>query len=168
MNDVKVGTFTAVAASNVDVELGFEPSMVTLLNPATADHGSYVLGGAQLETVSDVCASCALDMIDFAGEGPLTDLTGTLACTAGLVAVTGTNTLFTTELVVGESIQIDGNVYKVAAIASATGLTLDHGISATVTAALAKRVEPRGVGFTLIAGAALNDDGETITFVAYR
>jgi len=97
MNDVKVGTFTAVAAENVDVVVGFIPSAVVLLNPTTADHGHYVIGGAQLETVSDVCASCAGDIIAY-----------------------------------GDA---DGDT---------------------------------GNGFTLIAGAALNDDGETITYIAYR
>jgi hypothetical protein len=97
MNDVKVGTFTAVAAENVDVAIGFIPSAVVLLNPATADHGTYVIGGAQLETVSDVCASCAGDMIAY-----------------------------------GDT---DGDLAQ---------------------------------GFTLIAGAALNDDTETITYIAYR
>lgn len=97
MNDVKHGTFTAVAAENVDVEVGFIPSVVVLLNPATADHGTYVLGGAQLETISDVCADCAGDVIPFG--------------------------------------DVDGDSAN---------------------------------GFTLIAGAALNDDTETITWIAYR
>jgi hypothetical protein len=64
MNDVKVGTFTGDGA-NVDVAIGFIPSCVMLVNPTAADSGTYVLGGAQLETVADVAASCAGDVIAY-------------------------------------------------------------------------------------------------------
>jgi len=64
MNDVKVGTFTG-AATEVDVAVGFIPSAVRLINPTAADSGYYVVGGAQLETVADVAASCAGDVIAY-------------------------------------------------------------------------------------------------------
>jgi hypothetical protein len=99
MSDIQVGTFTAVAAENVDVAVGFIPSVVVLLNPATADQGIYVVGGAQLEEVSDVIAAAVDDVIALGTQG------GTPASAQG---------------------------------------------------------------FTLVAGAALNDDTETITYIAMR
>lgn len=50
--------------------------------------------------------------------------TGTVAMTAGDATVTGTGTAFTTELVIGQAIQIFGNDYIVLEIASDTSLTL--------------------------------------------
>lgn len=49
-------------------------------------------------------------------------LTGTVAGTASAYVLTGTSTLFTTELRVGEKITISGYTYTVASIASATSL----------------------------------------------
>ena len=52
-------------------------------------------------------------------------LTGTVAVTAASATVTGTGTVFTTELVVGDSIKIGTEKFTISAIASATTLTLD-------------------------------------------
>ncbi|GAP40069.1 DUF7507 domain-containing protein [Flexilinea flocculi] len=51
-------------------------------------------------------------------------LTGTIAVTQGSDSVTGTGTLFTSELTVGDSISIDNNDYKVASITDDFHLTL--------------------------------------------
>lgn len=51
-------------------------------------------------------------------------LTGIIAVTNASSAITGTGTLFTTELQVGDNIKIAGVDYKVSAITSATSLTL--------------------------------------------
>lgn len=51
--------------------------------------------------------------------------TGTVSITSGSPTVTGTNTVFTSEFIVGDDIKIDGNFYKVLSITSDTVLTLD-------------------------------------------
>jgi hypothetical protein len=59
-------------------------------------------------------------------KGNLTSpLTGTVAVTQNSATVTGTGTAFTTELAVGDSLKIGAEVFTVAAIGSATSLTLD-------------------------------------------
>ena len=54
-----------------------------------------------------------------------TTATGTVSITAGSPTVTGTNTVFTSEFIVGDDIKIDNNFYKVLSITSDTVLTLD-------------------------------------------
>jgi len=51
--------------------------------------------------------------------------TGTVSITSGSPTVTGTNTVFTSEFIVGDDIKIDNNFYKVLSITSDTILTLD-------------------------------------------
>jgi hypothetical protein len=59
------------------------------------------------------------------GDGGPTALTGTLAFTNGSAAVTGTSTLFTTELAVGDYlVGPDGLIYTVSVITNNTSLTL--------------------------------------------
>ena len=54
-----------------------------------------------------------------------TAATGTVSISSGSPTVTGTNTVFTSEFIVGDDIKIDGNFYKVLSITSNTVLTLD-------------------------------------------
>lgn len=51
--------------------------------------------------------------------------TGTVSISAGSPTVTGTNTVFISEFIVGDDIKIDGKFYKVLSITSNTVLTLD-------------------------------------------
>lgn len=53
---------------------------------------------------------------------------GTVTNTAGSTTVTGTNTLFTTYLIVGDLLTIAGQTVRITAIASATSLTVDTAI----------------------------------------
>lgn len=64
-------------------------------------------------------------------------LTGTVAVTAGSIAVTGTSTKFTEELHENEDIIIAGVRYTIARIASDTALSLTTGAAATNAAARA-------------------------------
>jgi len=57
--------------------------------------------------------------------------TGTVAITTGSAAVTGSGTAFATELVEGETVEIDGNLYEVSVITDATHLTLSENASTT-------------------------------------
>jgi hypothetical protein len=52
-------------------------------------------------------------------------LTGTVVATAGSTTVTGTGTLFTTQLNVGDLIRVGGTIQKIVSIASATSLAVD-------------------------------------------
>lgn len=52
-------------------------------------------------------------------------LTGTVSKTAASSTLTGSSTLFTTELAVGDAIKVGNEVFTVSAIASTTSLTLD-------------------------------------------
>ena len=54
-----------------------------------------------------------------------TEATGTVSISAGSPTVTGTNTVFTSEFIVGDDIKIDNLFYKVLSITSNTILTLD-------------------------------------------
>jgi len=54
-----------------------------------------------------------------------TAATGTVSISSGSATVTGTNTVFTSEFIVGDDIKIDNNFYKVLSITSDTVLTLD-------------------------------------------
>lgn len=60
-------------------------------------------------------------------------LTGTAATTAGNATITGTSTLFTTELSLGRFVWIGSNLYKVLTIASATSMTVDPTPTATAS-----------------------------------
>ncbi len=65
-------------------------------------------------------------------------LTGTVSTTTGSTAVTGTGTLFTTDLVVGAAFRVNGQVFTVASIQSNTALTLRANATATNTNAAAQ------------------------------
>lgn len=62
------------------------------------------------------------------------NITGTVSVTASTAAVTGTGTLFTSELEVGDFITIAGETIKISAIASDTALTLASNHSAGASA----------------------------------
>lgn len=74
--------------------------------------------------------------------GPTT-LTGTLGKTATSVTVTGTSTLFTTELAVGDWVVVPGTadeLGRVATIASDTSLTVDVAFVNTATGQTAQKI----------------------------
>ena len=74
------------------------------------------------------------------GDGGPTALTGTVAVTNGSPTVTGTGTLFTTELVVNDFIFLaagDGLLYRVQSIANDTSLTLASNYGGTTGSGLA-------------------------------
>jgi hypothetical protein len=166
MNDIKVGTFNAAAVA-VNVPCGFVPEFVQIIDRATPSVSMGVPGGAVGVNIAAAAAAEAAALTVFEGEGTMFSLTGTLAATVDLAAVVGTSTLFTTELEVGEHIQIGGNVYEVIVITDATHLTLGKGILATVTADAYQRLEGRGAGFTVPAAYTANTTG-ICDFIATR
>ncbi len=72
-------------------------------------------------------------------DASYTDLTGTVATTIGDATVTGTLTVFTTELTVSDLVKIDGNVYQVVTITSDTALELDEVAKSTVSGVTASK-----------------------------
>ena len=67
------------------------------------------------------------------GNKDTKSVTGTLDFTSGSTAVTGTSTLFTTQLAPGQRIVAAGGQYQIASIESATALTLTENATATST-----------------------------------
>lgn len=72
---------------------------------------------------------------------PLTALSGTVAFTAGTTTLVGSGSLFTTELAVGDFVQIGTGLGEVVAIASDTELTLDVSAVQTQTGITIRRFE---------------------------
>ncbi len=92
----------------------------------TSSTGNWTLSGSDIYYaagkvgVGVIAPTSALDV-----QGvPATALTGTLTVSAGTATVTGTGTLFTTELSVGQSIIIGSEAYNVLTITDNTNLTL--------------------------------------------
>lgn len=111
----------------------------------------------------------AAGISEFEGSVAGMQLTGTVAATAGSATLTGTNTLFLTELKVGDVVKLaDGQELTVTAIASATSLTVAVAASAAVTTAPAHRLAGRAAGFTLGAETDLNVAAETVFYQAVR
>ena len=82
-------------------------------------------------------------------NGPINvALTGTVAVTTGSATVTGTGTLFTTELRVGETIRIVAEVFRVSAIASNTSLTLSSNYLGTTASGLTAHIPARTANIT--------------------
>lgn len=104
----------------------------------------------------------------YSGEAPPVTLTGTCAVADGSAVVTGTSTLFTTELSEGDMIDIGGIQRIVLAIASATSLTVTEDYSAAQSGATGMNLSGSGEGFTIGADTDLNVSGETMSYTAYR
>lgn len=76
-------------------------------------------------------------------KGNLTSaLTGTVSVTQNSNLVTGTGTLFTTELKVGDAIKIENEIFTVSAIASNTSLTLDSNYLGASASGLTAYTDP--------------------------
>mgnify|MGYP000880003407 FL=1 len=86
------------------------------------------------------------DHFDTAATGPLTCAVtvGTLGVTSGSTAVTGTGTAFLSALSPGNTIQIGGVEYVVAAVPSATSLTLSTPYAGATASGLAVNACPAG------------------------
>jgi len=111
----------------------------------------------------------SLGISEFPGSVAGAQLTGTVAATLASATLTGTNTLFLTELVVGDVVKLaDGQELTVTAIASATSLTVSTAATTSVATKPANRLSGKVAGFTLGADTDLNVSGETIAYMAIR
>lgn len=68
-------------------------------------------------------------------------IVGTVATTSGSATVTGTSTLFTTQVVAGDKLVIGANTYTVSVVTSNTAITLTANAAASVSGITAKVVK---------------------------
>lgn len=184
-NNAKIGSVEGTGAV-LNVECGFIPSYVKILNIDDAGslfsslewfQGMATASGLKTKSIADdgTTANKSSELItsngisEFAGSVAGAQLTGTVAATAGSATLSGTNTLFLTELAVGDVVKLaDGQEMTVTAISSATSLTASAIATASVTTKPATRVSGKKAGFTLGAETDLNASGETIKYIAIR
>jgi hypothetical protein len=120
--------FTLTDASSYTLQIGSGGTSVASIK---GDAGSALALGANNSEAMRIISGGNVGigtvapsaLLALQGNTP-TALTGTLAVTNLSATVTGTTTLFTTELNVGDAIKISGVTYQVATIVSATSLTL--------------------------------------------
>ncbi len=108
---------------------------ITVTNTGTANATGIALydwlpsGGAALDAATRFSYASTTSITGIASVAPTitiagVNLTGTVSVTNGSATVTGTGTLFTTQLVVNDLLFISGAGYRVAAIVNNTSLTL--------------------------------------------
>lgn len=94
--------------------------------------GSVFVYGANQIIVASGTGFSQWGFIKIQGAGgPPQQLTGTINTVAASTTITGTNTLFTTELHIGAEIAIAGQYFTVTAIASNTSMTVNASMSVT-------------------------------------
>jgi hypothetical protein len=152
-NEIKTGTIVASGAA-MNIELGFLPDEVEIINETTSITLNWLksmgAGKGHKAIAAGTKSFIATGGVSqYAGEAPGKQLAGTGATTAGSATLTGTTTAFTSELRVGDVININGEQRKVTAIASATSLTVDAAFEKTVAAANIYRQTGRETGLTL-------------------
>jgi len=133
---------------------GFDPGQYTVFGRVIGDGLTVASGISDLtqRNLNTLYNSSALGEVPLSAFNPAnTPITGTAATTLNSAVVTGTGTLFTTELAVGQSIVIGtGRAYFVASIQSNTSLTLTT--TAPITAAnqaVKKNVVPNDADFVV-------------------
>ena len=136
VNDLEL-TLSAVYAGSTDTGLNHYKGSSSYTNMETGPFMLNFLDG----TLGEVTEY----LWDF-GNGALTLKTGTLAVTQGSNVVTGTGTLFTSELAEGNKIEIDGVLYKVLNILSDTELVLASYYAGEDASGLSYKL--KGVGTT--------------------
>jgi len=148
----------AVAAGSTDFDASSDLLSAGHLTDTYYDLSS--LGGQEKITANGIS--------QYAGVSVPATLTGTGSVTAGSAVVTGSSTLFTTELSEGDLISI-GNVQRtVLSIASTTSLTVTEDYSAAQSGVTIYDMEGKAQGFTIGADTDINVSGETILYKATR
>ena len=89
------------------------------------------LTSRNLSTIYGISALNEVPLLNFNPAN--TQLTGTVATTSGSAVVTGTTTLFTTQLQVGDSLRIGNTLFFVQSIESDTSLTLKTNTASTAS-----------------------------------
>ncbi len=132
----------------------FDSGLYTVFGRVIGDGVTVASGISDLtqRDLNTLYDSTALATVPLSGFNPAnTPLTGTAAIASNSAVVTGTGTLFTTELAVGQSIVIgSGRAYFVASIQSDTSLTLTTTASSTAAnQAVTKNVVPNDADFVI-------------------
>lgn len=144
--------------NSIDNSEAFDPGQYTVFGRVIGDGLSVVrqisdLSQANLNTLY---SSSALAGVPLTANPANTSITGTVATASGSAIVTGTGTLFTTELAIGDSVVLgSGRAFFVASIQSDTSLTLTQ--SATSTASgldVRKDVVPTDAEFVVFSSIA--------------
>ena len=135
---------------------GFDPGKYTVFGRVIGDGVTVATQISNLPNVhpqlNTLYNSTALSEAPLSAFNPAnTPITGTVAITSNSAVITGTNTLFTTELAVGQSIVIgSGRAYFVASIQSNTSLTLTTTApAAAASLAVTKDVVPNDADFVI-------------------
>lgn len=137
----------------IDNSAGFDPGKYTVFGRVIGDGLTVVqqisnLGQANLNTLYN---SSALATVPLTAIPAKTAITGTVATSSGSAILTGTGTLFTSDLAVGDSIVIgSGQAYFVSSIESDTSLTLTQSVTSTASGlAVKKDVVPTDAEFVV-------------------
>jgi len=133
---------------------GFDPGKYTVFGRVIGDGVTVASQISDLtrQNLNTLYNSSAFSTVPLSAFNPAnTPITGTAAITSNSAVLTGTNTLFTTELAVGQSIVIaSGRAYFVASIESNTSLTLTTTAPATAAnLAVTKNVVPNDADFVI-------------------
>jgi hypothetical protein len=98
-----------------------------------ANRQDFVGDNSASQALTTSIAHAAFSNYNWLVRAELAKVTGTVAVTAGSKTVTGSGTAFTTELAVGDQVQINGETKVVTAIASTTSLTVDDAFAAAAS-----------------------------------
>jgi len=132
---------------------GFDPGKYTVFGRVIGDGLTVVsqISSLTRRNLNNLYGSTALDTVPLTSfNATNTPLTGQIATLANSAILTGTGTLFTTELTVGRSVAVNGRAYFVASIASNTSLTLTTTVPFTSSGGtVTKNVVPTDAEFVV-------------------
>jgi cyclophilin family peptidyl-prolyl cis-trans isomerase len=140
--------------NSIDNSAAFDPGQYTVFGRVIGDGLTVVqqisdLSKVNLNTLYSSSALATVPLTGFAPENTL--MTGVVSTTLGSAVLTGTGTLFTSELVVGDSIVIGGGkAFFVSSIESDTSLTLTQSVTTSSNGLIVRRdVAPTDAEFVV-------------------
>lgn len=95
-------------------------------------------------------------------------IAGTVATTSGSATVTGTSTLFTTQVAAGDKLVIGANIYTVSVVTSNTAITLTANAAANASGVVAKVVKAASDFFAAPVAAITVSNVEAIIDAVYK
>lgn len=181
-NNIAVGSIAGTGAA-INIQTGFKPKYVKVFNPN--DGGSLFPSIEWWEGMAAASGRKTLKSVDsgstgnassayitsggisqFSGVMPPAAYTGTVAVAANSATITGTNTLFLSQAVVGELISIGGVTRRIVAIASNTSMTVNAAYEAAQSGITALNINGSRDGFTIGTDGDINVSGETVFYMA--
>ncbi len=125
-----------------DNSAGFDPGQYTVFGRVIGNGLTVVsqISSLTRQNLNNLYGSTALDTVPLISfNATNTTITGQIATLASSAVLTGTGTLFTTELSVGESVAVNDRAYFVASIGSDTSLTLTTTVPFTSSGGTVKK-----------------------------